>query len=221
MVIATPLPAVPTMAEHGAAYYFILNHVDYQGDDCLRWPFSRDQHGRGNLRANGRGWWAHRLMCTLAHGEPPTPKHTAAHECGKGHEGCVNPRHLRWKTQKENLADCARHGTLARHRYGPGGKLTAAMAQEIRDARGKVTQRRLAAIYGVSEGAINDIWRGRTWTKKPRIPFWTDDEEHRLRVAVAKGMTFRQMTEFVGTKSFSSVMMKTYRLGLTSGQPRS
>lgn len=54
-------------------------------------------------------------MCQKAHGDPPSPKHDAAHSCGRGHEGCVNPNHLSWKTKKQNQADRITHGTSHLH----------------------------------------------------------------------------------------------------------
>lgn len=33
-------------------------------------------------------------MCELVYGKPPMPKHQAAHNCGKGNLGCINPKHL-------------------------------------------------------------------------------------------------------------------------------
>jgi hypothetical protein len=204
----------------GKALQWIKAHLDYPHDGwCLIWPFARDKHGRGMLGANGEHYWAHRLMCEMAHGEPPTPKHTAAHTCGKGHDGCVNPRHLEWKTQAENLADCREHGTLIRHRGGNVRRLLPEQVEAIRGARGFQTQGQLAAKFGVSEGTISDIWHGRSHIGESKIPHWKPDEEDRLREAIARGLNFTQATEHVGTKSHSSVMTKTYRLGLKSGQP--
>jgi hypothetical protein len=206
-------------APRGTPYAFILAHVDYQGDGCLTWPFSRDQHGRGHLKVDDKGWWAHRLMCTLAHGDPPTPKHTAAHSCGKGHEGCIHPQHLSWKTQKENLADCALHGTAARTWYGRGGILKPDQVQEIREARGIKTQLALSRQFGVSEGAINDIWRGRTHSKPFVRPLWNEGEDAMLKEALSAGMSFREASVHIGTKSLPAVTMRAYRLGLKSGRP--
>lgn len=130
----------------GKAYKWLLAHVDYQGDDCLKWPFGGEpKSGRGCLGHLGKRGWAHRWMCRLAHGEPPTPAHKATHNCGKGHEGCVNPRHLEWKTQAGNLADCAIHGTQPKHSYGNQGRITSEQAEQIRSARGTRTMRELAA----------------------------------------------------------------------------
>jgi len=139
----------------GPNFKWLTDHVGYRGNDCLPWPFCRDGRvGRGQLGYRGRNWWAHRLMCVLAHGEPPTPKHQAAHTCGKGHFGCVNPRHLSWKTNSENQLDRAKNGNALRNPHGPRGALTPAQQAEIVALKGKMPQTAIAAKFGVSLGCV-------------------------------------------------------------------
>lgn len=141
--------------------------VAYQGDDCLTWPLACDSHGYGIVGAgNGRVRKAHRVMCELAHGNPPTPQHEAAHSCGCGNKGCVNPRHLSWKTRSENAFDTVRHGAHWRAgKQTPRYKLTAEQVAEIRALKGFLTQVELGVIYGVSHRNIGKILRGVTWRK--------------------------------------------------------
>jgi hypothetical protein len=62
--------------------------------ECLLWPFSK-RNGRGYIT----GGPVSRVVCKMAHGEPPTPEHDAAHfYCGN--ERCVNPHHLRWSQRR-------------------------------------------------------------------------------------------------------------------------
>lgn len=103
------------------------------------------------------------MMCQLTQGLPPTARHTAAHSCGNGHKGCVNPNHLAWKTQSENLADRETHGTVFRNTSGRRNKLTPQQVQYIKDMRGKKPQRDLAAELGVTASSINRISTGRKW----------------------------------------------------------
>lgn len=208
---------VPSNKGKGKAYAFLLAHVDDEDGDCIVWPFCRDKHGRGMLGLNGENWWAHRLMCKMVNGDPPTPEHTAAHSCGKGHEGCVHPKHLDWKTQAQNLADCAAHGTLARHHSGPVGKLKPAQVEQIRLLEPTHTQGQLAAMFDVSEGAINDIWRGRTWNRPHKIVGWTEEETAMLLAGCAAGKTIPQ----VSGRTESAVRVRLYRLGLRGGRSRS
>lgn len=135
----------------------------YTGDDCLIWPYNRDRGGYGLIRRDGRTHLVSRLVCEHRHGPPPTPEHQAAHSCGRGKDGCVNPRHLTWKTPVENAADKLLHGTLCRGESNSSVKLTEDDVREIRFSLGTVTQRELAERFGVSKNAISNIKIGKTW----------------------------------------------------------
>jgi hypothetical protein len=145
---------------------FLHSHVNYDGDGCLTWPFARVPAGYGNFKCGDKGGYAHRYMCKLVNGPPPTPKHEAAHSCGRGHLACVDPRHLSWKTRSENQKDRTRHGRANRGtgRAGPR-KLTPSQVLEIRSLYGNVTNADLAARFNVSRGTIrkihlNEVYRG-------------------------------------------------------------
>lgn len=90
-------------------YQWLKAHVGHAGTECLVWPFGRFSNGYGQVYIQGKNCVASREMCILAHGNPPTPSHEAAHRCGNGHLGCVNPQHLRWATAAENQADKLTH----------------------------------------------------------------------------------------------------------------
>jgi hypothetical protein len=107
-------------------------------------------------------FYAHRYMCVLIHGEPPSDKHQASHSCGRGHEKCVNPRHISWKTPSGNQLDRRSHGTTKRNRYGPTGRLTIFQAEEIRRLRPHKTQDELANMFGTSRGNVQFILSGKT-----------------------------------------------------------
>jgi len=152
---------------NGKGIRWIREHLDHRGDDCLLWPYSKDSRvGRGMLGYNGQQWWAHRLMCTLAHGEPPTPKHQTIHTCGNGHLGCANPRHLRWGTNAENQKDRRKHGT---HKGAKGTRtrLTDDQIAEIR--RKEKTQVQIAKDFGISLGCVQ-YWQRHD---RPPVP-WKD-----------------------------------------------
>jgi hypothetical protein len=145
---------------NGKGFRWIVAHLDYQGDDCIQWPFSRLPQGRGIMGHAGKRWHASRLMCTLAHGEPPTPEHQAAHSCGNGHKACMNPKHLSWKTPSENRRDCKQHGTNSR---GGARKLNPKQAAEIRALQGAATGFEVAARFGVHPNTIYMVWQRKTW----------------------------------------------------------
>lgn len=149
--------------ENGAAMDWLLAHLNTKSDECVAWPFARDRNGYGRLHFRGKLSFAHRVMCELAHGEPPTEKHHAAHSCGKGHLGCVNPKHLRWATRVENEADKGCHGTLSRGEYHPQSKLSAANVLEIRQILKNEGASKIAKSFGVQPQTISAIKHRKSW----------------------------------------------------------
>lgn len=141
----------------GEAIRWIERHVGYADEVCLIWPFAKSvQRGYGRFSHNGVSHYAHRYMCELVNGLAPSPRHQASHTCGKGHKGCVNPRHLAWATNSENQRDRRRHGTAA-VRGGPGAKMTAPQIAHARSLRDVLTIEEIAAKFGVKRGTI-EYW---------------------------------------------------------------
>lgn len=137
--------------------------LPYKGDDCLAWPFSKAGKGYGSLWHDGKHMNAHRFICELVHGHPPTAEHEAAHNCGNGHLACVNPSHLEWKTKTENEADKVIHGTIGLGERNPQAKLTEAQVIQIHALKGMKSQRALAREFGVQQAAISRIHTGQRW----------------------------------------------------------
>jgi hypothetical protein len=144
-----------------------LNEVvlTYSGDDCLKWPFatSRSGGGYGKLYFGGRLQTVSRIVCEKVNGPPPTPWHQAAHNCGRGHEGCVNPRHMRWATRTENMADKVAHGTGVRGEAHKLAKLSEADVRQILALKGKMLQREIGQMFGVRANTVSVIQSGRKW----------------------------------------------------------
>lgn len=144
--------------------------IHHTGTDCLTWPFGKIAAGYGTVRVDGKILYTHRYICELVRGAPPTPEHEAAHSCGKGHESCISPIHLDWKTPAQNQADRIDHGTHARGERHVGAKLTEAAVREIIALRGIETQIKLAERFGVSPASIAGIHSGRNWS-------WVSEED--------------------------------------------
>jgi len=136
-------------------------HKGYDGDGCLTWPFARGTDGRGMCHGYETPQ-AHRVMCIMVNGPPPSDVHEAAHSCGKGHEACVHPKHLRWATPKENAADRWVHGTEVHGERSYGAKLREADIPVIRSRRGE-TAVSVSLDYGVDAETIRSVWDGNTW----------------------------------------------------------
>jgi len=93
---------------------FIDDAISSDVEDCIIWPFAvRKSSGYGayTFRVDGakKNSDVHRYVCSLVHGEGHEGMQ-AAHSCGK--PLCINPRHLKWATPLENMADAMAHGTL-------------------------------------------------------------------------------------------------------------
>lgn len=147
----------------GAAVKWIEDHVNYIGDDCLKWPFSNSCRGYGAVLYNGKKCRAPRVMCTLVNGNPSSKKLEAAHSCGNGHLGCINPNHLSWKTSKENTQDSIDHGTLAHGERLPQTKVTCKEVAEIRSLSGVKTQKEIGRAHGISQAQVSRIILKNNW----------------------------------------------------------
>jgi hypothetical protein len=137
------------------------------------WPFYRDRRrGYGIVSINGHLHKAHRVMCELAHGEAPTVKHEAAHSCGNGWEGCVNPMHLSWKTRKENQADRKVHGTAGQGKKGTYRRyrLTPEKVAQIRSLIGVIPTQEIADQFDVHRSTIRQIETRRIWAVDHKMP---------------------------------------------------
>jgi len=141
-------------------YGFIVAHMSAATDECILWPGSIATSGYAQFQYNHEHHSAHRFMCRLVHGEPPTSEHHASHSCGIRH--CINPRHLSWKTPAGNMADKHVHGT---YRAKPIG---IEKAREIRTWQGKERADQTAARFGLTESNIRRIWDGEIWKEE----FW-------------------------------------------------
>ena len=136
-------------------------------DECLIWPFFRGKTsgGYGQTVFRGKKSKSSRVMCLLAHGDPPTPEHVAAHSCGNGHGGCVNPKHMRWATTLENGSDMVHHGTSTRGPANSQAVLSDVQVREIREmcAAKSVSQEKIGLAYGISQSAVSAINKRKNW----------------------------------------------------------
>ena len=156
--------------KRGEPRVFLQKAIHYNGEECLIWPFSCDNHGYGQIsivvtKGHSIPRKVSRLVCEAVNGEAPSTKHHAAHSCGKGASGCVAGTHLLWATAKENQADKIRHGTQPAGEDHPLAILTWKKVFEIRRllSRG-VAVTVIARKFRVTHGAIGHIKRGARWS---------------------------------------------------------
>lgn len=148
---------------HAAADFMNNTVLPYQAEDCLTWTFGNNGKGYGVFHVGRRTVAAHVYVCTTVHGPRPSGIHDAAHSCGNGHLGCVNPKHLRWATRSENQLDRHKHGTMLTGAKNPQAKLTDEDVRGIRSLLGSLSQRKIAEKFGVSQMIVSRISRGQLW----------------------------------------------------------
>jgi hypothetical protein len=136
---------------------YMLEHMH---DDCPKWPYARGGGGYGKVQYNGKVVDVHRLVCRLVHGDPPTPRHQAAHNCGKGRDGCFGAGCIEWKTPYENQEDRRKHGTMMQGESHYACKLTDADVERIRSMSSDYSQSRIAKAFGISRSYVSQIISG-------------------------------------------------------------
>lgn len=148
----------------GEAMDFFHNYVlPYTGKECLIWPYSKNSDGYAHIYHGGKVRSAHRVVCEMVKGPPPTKGHEAAHECGNGNKGCVNPGHLFWKTRKQNQTDRVKHGTSNRGEQSYRAKLTREQVLQIRSLQGAKPNSEIARLFGVSSKTVSKIHVRKIW----------------------------------------------------------
>ena len=144
---------------------WLVAHADHQEGGCLTWPFARMSNGYPVVRSDGQAAVASRVMCALVNGPPPSSIHEAAHSCGKGHEGCVNPVHLRWATPLENVGDQEIHGTIVWGEAAPNAKLSEEDVRLMRQLAPRYSVTDLGEAFGVSRQTAGDVIARRRWKR--------------------------------------------------------
>lgn len=163
---------------------------DHRGDECLIWPFSTARSGYGSFTRNGKCFYVHRYMCEYANGPAPSARPFAAHSCGRGQFGCVNPRHLIWKTNSQNQLD--RHG----HGATFSNVLTPIQVDEIIQTKDTISARAAAAQFNVSETTVRQIRAGKTWGSKKRYRYFSPEERASIAAKLRTSSISKLAKEF-------------------------
>lgn len=146
-------------ADIGDGYLWLQSLVGHKGCECILWPRSGNWNGYGHVGVNGKVRKAHRVICELAHGEPPKKGLVAAHSCKN--RSCVNQDHLSWKTPRENLMDRHRDGTLTKKRWTKYGTLTDTELNEICMLKDYLNQRQIGVMFNISYQHVSVIQNGK------------------------------------------------------------
>lgn len=159
----------------GKCYRWLEEHVTYRKPECLIWPFSTVR-GYGSLSHNAKRLYAHRVMCEMVNGPAPSPKHLAAHWCGRGDLGCVHPMHIQWKLPAENQEDRKLHGTAYRGRLTYNA-ITREQRDQILELAKSKTHDEIAPLFGITRRAVSYIVKGETWKENRKLRRPLTDEQ--------------------------------------------
>ena len=121
------------------------------------------KNGYAILTVNGVPNIVSRMACEAVNGPPPSGRQEAAHSCGNGRMGCVNPNHLSWRTPVENASDKEAHGTNLKGEMLRQSKLTEEDVLSIRELSGQLPHRVIAAAFSISHSQVGRIIRRLDW----------------------------------------------------------
>lgn len=135
--------------------------IQVETDDCVEWPFCRMKEGYGQVRHSGRIRLVSHVALELVGRPWQVPfGENALHSCDN--PPCVNTRHLRWGTMRQNTEDM-----LSRSRESRGerhGKLKEEQVMEMFELRQQGwTQQKIADQVGVHNTQVSRILRGVDW----------------------------------------------------------
>ena len=156
-------PLVPLRkTPEGEPMQFLQSVVADPPSDCVIWPYGIGARGYARIQFRGAQTSASRVALELHSGPPEREGMHAAHAPKICHNPlCVNPRHLRWATPAENMADRVLDGTDNRGSRQGASKLIESDVVAIRsDER---THREIADDYGISASSISTIKARKSW----------------------------------------------------------
>ena len=149
-------------------------------DECWPWTGSFTDRSYGRFWCDGKTRRAHKVAFIIAKGQV-TDDAVVRHECDN--PPCCNPSHLLSGTQQDNIDD---RGSRNRTSRQPGTNNPAAVLNDdkVMEIRRLVSsgkrQKDVGDQFGVAQGHVSEIVRGKIWSHLPILP-------HRSRPGPLKG----------------------------------
>lgn len=135
----------------------LLSLIERDTDDCLPLPGKKDKDGYVHVSFRGKYIGAHRLACWLVNGHPRG--RLTRHSCDN--PSCVNPKHLSFGTDADNVRDCQERGRRAMGEHMPHSKLTPELVRQIRNS--SITDREWAERIGTTKNTVNAARNRQRW----------------------------------------------------------
>lgn len=162
------------------------------------------------VKVGGRSRGAHVVSLEMSVGPKPADKVDAAHRCGNGHLGCVNPGHLYWATHVENMADVAALGRTTKPADLTEDQASAVLklAASLRYSHTEIAQQ-----VGVSVGQVGRLCKKhgiRTNQRRPHNARNDADLEAEIR-RLKVGMSQQAVADLLGvSQSYVSRTIRKY-----------
>jgi len=142
----------------------LLEQTTMTVSGCMEWNLARNSDGYGKKWDGEKVRSVHRIICEIYKG--PREKMQVMHSCDN--PPCINPDHLRWGTQKDNVEDMI---SKNRQRWVPShgekhgrAKLSEDDVRNIRKARREgMLLREISEKHGTSIRNISRIISGKLW----------------------------------------------------------
>lgn len=145
-------------------WYTVKNRFEkriMKTDNCWEWKGHISPYGYGKFSVNEREHWqAHRLSYFLYKGDIPSGMFVL-HQCDN--RSCVNPKHLRIGTQKENMADMHARGRFKSSPKAGKRRLTLEKVNDIRKSYPTKSIRVLAREFDVSRDVVAKVVKNKSW----------------------------------------------------------
>ena len=151
IMVASPYVEYRQVSDDDLLRMTIMNKSVVKDSGCWEWQ-GASSHGYGVMMRDRQRLRVHRLSYELWRGSIPegmVMRHSCDNPC------CVNPSHLEYGTQAENVQDIVNRGRHGRR------KLTAKQVDAIRNST--ASNRALADEYNVGIIAIRRAKNGETW----------------------------------------------------------
>ena len=124
-------------------------------NDCILWDGAVNSSGYPVTWKHGKSVYVHRWVVGARTGD------VVMHICDN--KQCINPKHLRIGTHKQNSEDMVKKDRQAKGEDAGNSKLSKESVLEIRNYKGSLSSRKVAQLYNISKTNVLDIWNGRIW----------------------------------------------------------